>query len=71
MAALHWARVGSVYFGTTIADSAEIGFNELRIPAAELVCIGGSEVRLVPGVLAEECRALFREWRASPGFGAY
>lgn len=71
MSALHWARVGCVYYGAAIADAAEVGFNELRISAAELVRIGGSEVRLVSGVLAQECLSLFGQWRASPAFRTY
>jgi tRNA(Arg) A34 adenosine deaminase TadA len=71
MAALHWARVETVYYGATIADATRGGFNELTLPAAELLRIGRSRVRLVPGILAEECRALFREWETTPGHRAY
>jgi tRNA(Arg) A34 adenosine deaminase TadA len=66
MAALHWARVGTVYYGASIADAAAAGFNELHLPAAELLRIGRSTVELVPGVLAEECGGLFGEWSRSP-----
>jgi len=66
MAALHWAQVDTVYYGATIADAAAAGFNELHLPAAELLRIGRSPVKLVPGLLAEDCRALFSEWLASP-----
>jgi guanine deaminase len=66
MAALHWARVGTVYYGASIADAAAAGFNELHLPASELLRIGGSTVELVPGVLAPECRGLFKEWARSP-----
>lgn len=66
MAALHWARVGTVMFGATIADAESAGFNELRVPAAEVLKIGGSKVRLNSGVLAAECRHLFREWQDRP-----
>jgi guanine deaminase len=66
MAALHWARVGTVYYGASIADAAAAGFNELYLPAAELLRIGGSGVELVSGVLAPECRDLFAEWARSP-----
>lgn len=71
MAALHWARVKTVYFGATIADAAAVGFHELRIPAADVVRLGGSQVELVPGILTAECQALFRAWRASPMAKAY
>ena len=71
MAALHWARVDVVYYGATIEDAAASGFNELRLPARELLDRGGSSVRLVPGVLAESCRELFRQWLARPDHTAY
>jgi tRNA(Arg) A34 adenosine deaminase TadA len=66
MAALHWARVETVYFGATIADADSAGFNELQLPAAELLRIGGSKLKLVPGLLPEECCKLFNEWKANP-----
>ncbi|HJU74730.1 MAG TPA: nucleoside deaminase [Gemmatimonadaceae bacterium] len=71
MAALHWARVRTVYYGATIADAAAGGFNELTLAAAEVLRLGKSDVRLVPGVLAGECRALFAEWKRTPGTRAY
>ncbi len=71
MAALHWARVETVYYGATIADADTAGFNELRLPAAELLRLGGSSVRLVGDVRAEECRELFSAWQANPDKKAY
>ncbi len=66
MAALHWARVETVYYGATIADADTAGFNELQLPAAELLRLGGSKLKLVPKVLPEECKELFAEWKANP-----
>ena len=66
MAALHWARVGTVVFGASIADAESAGFNELRVPAADVLKIGGSGVTLTSGVLAAECRSLFQEWLERP-----
>ncbi|MGL4512060.1 MAG: nucleoside deaminase [Lacipirellulaceae bacterium] len=66
MAALHWARVDTVYYGAAIADAEGAGFNELTLPASELLRIGGSGVRLVGGTLVEPCRALFADWLARP-----
>lgn len=71
MTALHWARVGTVYYGATIADADAAGFNELHLAAAEVLKLGRSQVRLVPGILASECSALFTEWRKTPGARAY
>ena len=66
MSALHWARVNTVYYGATIADADAAGFNELQLPAAELLRIGKSTLKLVPQVLPAECRELFAEWKANP-----
>jgi len=71
MAALHWARVDTVYFGASIADAATAGFNELQLPAAELLRLGGSKLKLIPGVLPQECKELFAEWNANPNKKAY
>ena len=71
MSALHWARVDTVYYGATIADADDAGFNELQLPAAELLRLGGSKLKLVPQVLPAECRQLFAEWKANPARKVY
>lgn len=71
MAALHWARVGTVYYGATIADADTSGFNELQLPAAELLSRGGSDVQLVGDMLTDECIQLFADWQAYPDKKAY
>ena len=63
MSALHWARVETVYYGAAIADATAAGFNELHLPAAELLRLGQSPVKLIPGILPDECRQLFSAWR--------
>src|SRR5688500_6177327 len=50
LAALHWARIDTVYFGATIADAAAAGFNELPMSALELVRQGGSRLQVLPGI---------------------
>jgi len=71
MAALHWARVDTVYYGATIADAELGGFNELQLPAAELLRQGGSTLKLIPGLLPEECKKLFAEWQSNPNHRVY
>lgn len=71
MAALHWARVDTVYYGATIADATGGGFNELTLSAADVVRLGASPVRLVPGILEEDCRRLFDLWKQTPGVQSY
>lgn len=66
MSALHWARVDTVYFGASIHDAESAGFNELQLPAADLLRIGGSKLKLVPHLLPDECKKLFAEWQNNP-----
>lgn len=61
-AASHWAKLSCVVFGASIADAQRAGFSELTHPAAALYTAGGSPVRLIAGVLEEECAALFDAW---------
>jgi guanine deaminase len=71
MAALHWARVKEVYYGATIADAEAAGFNELALPAAKLLHIGNSSVKLTAGVLPADCQRLFTEWQQNEGATSY
>ena len=64
--AIHWARIGTVYFGAGIGDAARAGFHELRISNAQMKTLGRSRIRLVPGVLRAECLELFEAWKALP-----
>ncbi|MCX6800602.1 MAG: nucleoside deaminase [Candidatus Diapherotrites archaeon] len=65
--AIHWARIEKVYFGTTIKDAKKIGFNEMMIPDEKMKKIGKSSVKIIEGVLREECLALFSEWKKARG----
>jgi hypothetical protein len=60
-----------VYYGATIVDANESGFNELQLPAAELLRLGGSTLKLVPQILPAECKQLFAEWLANPNRTVY
>ncbi|MEX0793887.1 MAG: nucleoside deaminase [Pirellulaceae bacterium] len=65
-AALHWARVGTVYYGATIADAVDAGFSEIDLPAEEVFRRGKRPVHLEAGLLRDECRELFARWQDSP-----
>jgi tRNA(Arg) A34 adenosine deaminase TadA len=69
--AIHWARIGKVHYGTVIRDAARAGFRELRISNARMKALGKSRIVLVPGVLRDECRALFEAWTARPARKSY
>ncbi len=62
--AIHWARIGRVWYGTAIRDAARAGFHELAISNAKLKALGRSRIALVPGVLRDECLTLFESWSA-------
>ncbi len=64
--AIHWARIGTVYYGTGIRDAARAGFHELRISNEQMKVLGRSKVRLVPGFMADECLGLFESWLVLP-----
>jgi guanine deaminase len=70
-AAIHWARIRRVYFGTTVRDVNALGFNELTISNRRLKGLGRSPVEIVPGVLREECRELLEYWRRLPDKKTY
>lgn len=65
-AAINWARIGRIFFGTSIADAKKLGFNEMTISNGALKRLGKSPIRIRPGVLRGECRGLFEEWRRFP-----
>ncbi len=69
--AIHWARIGTVYFGAGIRDAARAGFRELEISNARLKALGRSGITLVPGFMRAECQGLFDSWIAMPGKSRY
>ncbi len=63
LSAIHWAKIGQVYYGATIQDAAAAGFSELHVPAARLAEMGGSHLRVHPGMLTRQCQELFHAWK--------
>ncbi|HTY44681.1 MAG TPA: nucleoside deaminase [Patescibacteria group bacterium] len=70
-AAIHWARIRSVIYGTSISDVKKRGFNELDISCAEMKARGKSRVRIVAHFLKSECLRLLRDWDALPAKRVY
>ncbi len=70
-AALNWARVETVYYGTGIGDVAALGFNELTISNFQMRALGGSEIEIVPDFLRVECLELLEFWRGLQGSRTY
>ena len=67
LSAIHWSKLDRVIYGADIADAAAAGFSELTMPARDLVAAAGSPLRVEGGLLADECRDLFRRWKQTPG----
>jgi guanine deaminase len=61
-AAIHWARIPKVVFGTSIADVKRRGFNELSIANSRLKKLGGSSVKIRKGFLRSKCLLMLQEW---------
>ncbi len=65
-AAIHWAKLETVYFGASIEDAAKAGFSELSIPCRTIYETGGSHVHVFDRILQTECIRLFDEWKNGP-----
>ena len=70
-AAIHWAQIKRIYFGTTVRDVKNLGFNEVVISNRVLKRMGQSPVELIPGVMREECRKLLEYWKNLPDSRTY
>ena len=70
-AAIHWARIGRLIYGTAIGEVARLGFNELTLGSGQMQALGRSPVAIYPGFLADECRQLLAEWARMPGRQVY
>src|SRR5262245_11453254 len=70
LGAVYWARIARVFYGMTVTDAARIGFDD-RFMYRELARPPGR--RTIPAVqlLAQEARAVAREYAANPRRTAY
>lgn len=69
--ACHWAKLDRIVYGAAIPDAIGAGFNELPVSNFDLKRQGRAAIEIVPGVLSEDCRQLFRIWHARPGVRRY
>jgi guanine deaminase len=65
-AALHWARIYAVIYGTSISDVKKRGFHELAISCAKMKALGKSQVRITEHFLKGECLRLLQDWDELP-----
>ena len=63
-ACCHWAHVGRIVYGATIADSAAIGFGELHYTNTDLARLARRPVAVSGPLLRDECLAIFTAWQA-------
>ncbi len=69
--ACHWAKLGKVYYGITIADAQDLGFQELTISNARMREEGGSPLEIVGPFLRDECLEVARLWKKLHGDKTY
>jgi tRNA(Arg) A34 adenosine deaminase TadA len=69
--AIHWARIGSIIYGNNIADAKKIGFNELSISNVSMKKIGKAKIKIICGILRNDCNRLFKDWFALPSKQLY
>ena len=70
-AAIHWARIGRLIYGTAIIEVAQLGFNELTLGSRQMQALGRSPVAIYPDFLADACRQLLAQWARMPGRQVY
>lgn len=70
-AAINWAQMRRITFGTTVRDVKRLGFNELVVSNQRLSKLGGSKVELVAGFMRSECQTLLEDWGRLPGKRTY
>lgn len=60
--AIHWAKISTLIYGTTILDSKKRGFNELAISNRSMKKAGKTRFKLIPGFMRKECLKLLEDW---------
>jgi len=70
-AAIHWARIDKIVYGTTIKDARRAGFNELKITDRRLKSLGKSKVSVIPGYMRKECLELLKRFNGLPNKKLY
>jgi len=66
-AAIHWAKIQRIIFGTEIADVKNLGFSELTISNDEMKKKGGATVEIIGDFMRDECLELLSSWKKGKG----
>ena len=70
-AAINWAQMRRITFGTTVRDVKRLGFNELVISNQRLKTLGRSGVEIAPAFMRDACLKLLDDWGHLPGKRTY
>ncbi len=70
-AACHWARIGRIVFGASIADAKAAGFSEMEISNESMKALGPSAIVLAGGFMRDECTELFSIWKSAADARVY
>lgn len=62
LGAINWAHVPRVVYGTSIAESSRLGFDEIDISIDDVLPKMHYSLEVKGGVLHEECMNLLAEW---------
>jgi guanine deaminase len=66
-AAIHWAGIGAIVYGTNIGDVKKLGFSELTISNEEMKKRGGAKIKIKKDFMRDECLKLLKEWKSGRG----
>jgi guanine deaminase len=69
--AIHWSKIDTLIYGTSIQDAKRLGFNELRIPCRKMKSHGRSKMAIFSGFMREGCLDLFKDWADLEGRVVY
>lgn len=60
--AIHWARISTIIYGTSIADVSRRGFNELAVSNSTLKKIGRLKLKIKKSFERKACLQLLKKW---------
>ncbi len=70
-AAIHWAGIPRIVYGTRIGDVQALGFNELPISNQQMNQLGLAGIEIYPDFLRPACEHLLQQWAQSAQRQAY
>jgi tRNA(Arg) A34 adenosine deaminase TadA len=59
-AACVWAGISEIVFGTSTEELVAIGTEQIKISCEEVVAKGFQDIKVIGGILSQECLELFK-----------